>query len=138
VSEVNESKFPYGYLPEHLKERVKNWRSLSVGERMELTSELSRAAWEKIGVVYDPKKPMDKTIRRFRRKENGELEPYWSRLTINGGPPRPQNRDLGRLRTANSNSHEVRALVESVIINAIAPACQITALSLTRASTNQR
>jgi hypothetical protein len=62
-------------VPEHLKERVKNWRSLSVGERMELTSELSLAAWEKIGVVYDPSKPMDKTIRRFRRKENGELEP---------------------------------------------------------------
>jgi hypothetical protein len=42
---------------------------------MELTSELSLAAWEKIGVVYDPTKPTDKTIRRFRRKENGELEP---------------------------------------------------------------
>jgi len=70
VSEVNESKFPYGYLPEHLKERVKNWRSLSVGERMELTSELSRAAWEKIGVVYDPNKPMDKTIRRVERTGN--------------------------------------------------------------------
>jgi len=39
MSEVDESKFPYGYVPEHLKERVKNWRSLSVGERMELTSE---------------------------------------------------------------------------------------------------
>jgi len=75
MSEIDESKFPYGYVPEHLKERVKNWRSLSVGERMELTSELSLAAWEKIGVVYDPSKPMDKTIRRFRRKENGELEP---------------------------------------------------------------
>jgi hypothetical protein len=34
---------------------------------MELTSELSRAAWEKIGVVYDPAKPMDKTIRRAGR-----------------------------------------------------------------------
>ena len=64
---VDESKFPYGYVPERLKERVKNWRSLSVGERMELTSELSLAAWEKIGVVYDPSKPMDKTIRRFVR-----------------------------------------------------------------------
>lgn len=73
---VDESKFPYGYVPEHLKERVKNWRSLTVGERMELTSELSLAAWAKIGVFYDPTKPMDKTIRRFRRKENGELEPY--------------------------------------------------------------
>jgi len=73
---VDESKFPYGYVPDHLKERVKSWRSLSVGERLELTSELSLAAWEKIGVVYDPTKPMDKTIRRFRRKENGELEPF--------------------------------------------------------------
>ena len=73
---VDESKFPYGYVPEYLKERVKNWRSLSVGERMGLVSELSLAAWEKIGVVYDPSKPVDKTIRRFRREENGELEPY--------------------------------------------------------------
>lgn len=76
MAEIDESKFPYGYVPEHLKERVKNWRSLSVGERMGLTRELSLAAWEKIGVVYDPSKPTDKTIRRFRRKENGELEPY--------------------------------------------------------------
>jgi hypothetical protein len=68
MSEVDESKFPYGYVPEHLKERVKNWRSHSVGERMELTSELSLAAWEKIG-VYDPTKPMDKTIRRVERKQ---------------------------------------------------------------------
>jgi hypothetical protein len=44
MTEVNDSKFPYAYVPEHLKERVKNWRSLSVGERMELTSELSLAA----------------------------------------------------------------------------------------------
>jgi hypothetical protein len=76
MTEADESRFPYGYVPEHLKERVKNWRSLSVGERLELTSELSLAAWEKIGVVYDPTKPTDKTIRRFRRKENGELEPW--------------------------------------------------------------
>lgn len=76
MNEVDESKFPYGYVPEHLKERVKNWRSLTVGGRMTLTSELSLAAWEKIGVVYDPTKPRDTTIRRFRRKENGELEPY--------------------------------------------------------------
>ena len=67
MSEVDESKFPYGYVPEHLKERVKNWRSLSVGERLELTSELSSAAWAKIGVVRDPSKPMDKTIRRAER-----------------------------------------------------------------------
>lgn len=73
---VDESKFDYTYVPEHLKERVKNWRDLTVGERLELVSELSLAAWEKLGVVYDPSKPMDKTIRRFRRKESGELEPY--------------------------------------------------------------
>ena len=30
---VDESKFPYGYVPDHLKERVKNWHSLTVGER---------------------------------------------------------------------------------------------------------
>jgi hypothetical protein len=73
---VDESKFDYNYVPEHLKEKVKNCASLSVGERMELLSELSLAAWEKLGVVYDPNKPVDKTIRRFRRKKNGELEPY--------------------------------------------------------------
>jgi hypothetical protein len=66
---VDESKFPYGYVPEHLKERVKNWRSLSVGERIELTHELSIAAWAKIGVVRDPNKPMDKTIRRIHLSE---------------------------------------------------------------------
>ena len=71
---VDESKFPYGYVPDHLKERVKNWRSLTGAERMELTSELSLAAWAKIGVVYDPNNPKNRTIRRFRRKENGELE----------------------------------------------------------------
>jgi hypothetical protein len=71
---VDESKFDYTYVPEHLKERVKNWRNLSVGERLELTHELSLAAWAKIGVVHDPSKPMDKTIRKFRRKVNGELE----------------------------------------------------------------
>ena len=73
---VDESKFPYGYVPEHLKERVKNWRSLSFSERFNLTCELSEAAWAKIGIVRDPNKPMDKTIRRFRRKGKGELEPY--------------------------------------------------------------
>jgi hypothetical protein len=76
MSEVDESKFDYNYVPEHLRERKKNWRSLSVGERMELVSELSLAAWEKLGVVYDPNKPVDKTIRRFRRNEAGELEPW--------------------------------------------------------------
>jgi len=37
----------------------------SVGERFELTQELSVAAWAKIGVVHDPSKPMDKTIRKI-------------------------------------------------------------------------
>lgn len=69
MPEIDESKFPYGYVPEHLKERVKNWEKLSVGERLSLSFELSEAAWAKIGVVRDPSKPMDKTIRRveFRR-----------------------------------------------------------------------
>jgi hypothetical protein len=66
---VDESKFPYGYVPEHLKDRVKNWRNLSIGERLILTSELSEAACAKIGVVRDPSKPMDKTIRRVTRSD---------------------------------------------------------------------
>jgi hypothetical protein len=73
---VDELKFNYNYVPEHLKERVENCASLSVGERLTLARELSVAAWAKIGVVRDPSKPMDKTIRRLRRKENGGLEPY--------------------------------------------------------------
>ena len=72
---VDESKFDYNFVPEHLKEKVKNCCNLSFQERMGLTWELSLAAWEKLGVVYDPNKPRDKTIRRFRRKENGKLEP---------------------------------------------------------------
>jgi len=64
---VDESKFDYSYVPEHLKERVRNWRSLSFGERFKLTRELSLAAWEKLGVVYAPYKPMDKTIRPAER-----------------------------------------------------------------------
>lgn len=71
---MDESKFDRSYVPPHLEEKVRNWRNLSVGERFILTSELSEAAWAKIGVVRDPNKPMDKTIRKFRRKENGELE----------------------------------------------------------------
>jgi hypothetical protein len=73
---VDESKFPYGYVPEHLKEKVKNCRSLTIPERMALVNELSLAAWEKIGVVYEPNHPRSKVLRRFRRKENGELEPW--------------------------------------------------------------
>jgi hypothetical protein len=69
-----EKDFDCNYVPEQLAEQVRNWRNLSVGERLLLTHELSVAAWAKIGVVRDPSKPMDKTIRRLRRKENGELE----------------------------------------------------------------
>ena len=69
MSEVDESKFDYTYVPEHLKERVKNWQSLSVGERLSLSFELSEAAWAKIGVVRDPNKPMDKTIRKIVRSK---------------------------------------------------------------------
>ena len=65
--EIDESRFPYGYVPPHLAERVRNWRSLSVSERLQLTSELSEAAWAKISVVRDPNQPMDKTIRRVTR-----------------------------------------------------------------------
>ncbi|MGH9604188.1 MAG: hypothetical protein ACRD3N_00675 [Terracidiphilus sp.] len=73
---VDESKLPYGYVPEHLKEKVRNCRDLSFSERFNLVCESSEAAWAKIGVVRDPSKPMDKTIRRARRNEAGELEPY--------------------------------------------------------------
>jgi hypothetical protein len=66
--EIDESKFDYTYVPDPLKERVKNWRELSVGERLELSFELSEAGWAKIGVVRDPSKPVDKTIRRVDRK----------------------------------------------------------------------
>ena len=65
--EIDESKFDYSYVPPHLVERKKNWRKLSVGERLELVCELSLAAWEKLGVVYDPNKPRNKTIRRITR-----------------------------------------------------------------------
>ena len=67
MSEVDESKFPYGYVPEHLKERVKNHKNISFSERFNQLAELSEAAWAKIGVVYDPGKSMDKTIRRLDR-----------------------------------------------------------------------
>jgi hypothetical protein len=43
MSEVDGSKFPYGYVPEHLKERVRNIGELSVGERLSLSFELSEA-----------------------------------------------------------------------------------------------
>lgn len=67
---VDESEFDYNYVPKHLKEKVSNWRNLSVGERLILTGELSEAAWAKIGVVRDPTRPRDTTIRRIERKRN--------------------------------------------------------------------
>ncbi len=70
MSEVDESKFDYSYVPEHLKERVKNYKNLSLSERLDLTCELSEAAWAKIGVVRDPSKPIDKTIRWFSRLQD--------------------------------------------------------------------
>jgi len=70
MTEIDESKFPYGYVPEHLKERVRDAAKLSVGERLSLSFELSEAGWAKIGVVCDPSKPMDKTIRRIERKRD--------------------------------------------------------------------
>ena len=66
---MDESKFDYTYVPEHLKEKVSNWRNLSFSERFNLTCELSEAAWAKIGVVRDPTKPTDKTIRRVTRSD---------------------------------------------------------------------
>jgi len=70
MTEIDESKFPYGYVPEHLKERVRDVARLCVGERLSLSFELSEAGWAKIGVVRDPSKPMDKTIRRVERKRS--------------------------------------------------------------------
>ena len=64
-SQIDELKFPYRYVPPHLGERVKNWRRLSVGERLMLSFELSEAAWAKIGVVRGPNKAMDKSTRRI-------------------------------------------------------------------------
>jgi hypothetical protein len=69
---MDETKFDRTYVP-HLEERVRNWRNLSFGERFELTYELSVAAWAKIGVVYDPNKPTDKTIRRVTRSDRAGL-----------------------------------------------------------------
>jgi hypothetical protein len=67
---IDVSKFDYTYVPEHLKDKVANWRNLSVGERLILSFELSDAAWAKIGVVRDPNKPMDRTIRKVARSGN--------------------------------------------------------------------
>jgi len=61
---MDERDFDRTFVPERLAEKVHNWRNLSVGERLELMCELSLAAWARIRFVYDPSKPMDKTIRR--------------------------------------------------------------------------
>ncbi|KAA6462925.1 hypothetical protein DYQ86_06185 [Acidobacteria bacterium AB60] len=68
AQEIDESQFDYDYVPPHLVERRNNWRNLSFGERLELVREMSIAAWAKLGVVHDPSKPMDRTIRRVARK----------------------------------------------------------------------
>jgi len=68
--EIDESKFDYNYAPPHLIDRVKGYRDLSVGERLELTWELSQAAWQKLGVVRDPSKPMGKAIWRVTRRRD--------------------------------------------------------------------
>ena len=65
---MDESDFDYTYVPEHLAERVRNWRTLSIGERLVLTSELSEAAWAKIGVVRDQSKPANRDIVILRAK----------------------------------------------------------------------
>ena len=66
---MDERDFAHTFVPEHLVEKVRNWRNLSVGERLILTSELSVAAWAKIGVVRDPNKATDKAIRRVDRSQ---------------------------------------------------------------------
>jgi hypothetical protein len=67
---MDETNFDRTYVPQHLAEKVKKWRNLSVSARFNLTSELSVAAWTKIGVVRDPNKPKDKTIRRVARTQD--------------------------------------------------------------------
>jgi hypothetical protein len=67
---MDETDFDYTYVPEHLKEKVKNHKNLSFRERFDLIAELSDAAWAKIGVVRDPTKPMDKTIRRVTLRKD--------------------------------------------------------------------
>ena len=66
---IDETNFDRTYVPEHLKEKVSNWRNLSFSEQFNLTCELSEAAWAKIGVVRDPSEPMDRTIRRVTRSD---------------------------------------------------------------------
>src|SRR5271169_5512173 len=67
---MDEKDFDYTYVPEHLAEKVHNHKNLSFSERFNLIFELSEAAWAKIGVVRDPCKPMDKTVRRVTRSQD--------------------------------------------------------------------
>lgn len=64
---MRDIEFDRKSVPEHLKERVRNWRNLSVGDRLVLTHDLSEEAWARIGIIHDPNKRMDTTIRRIRR-----------------------------------------------------------------------
>jgi hypothetical protein len=66
---MDEEDFDYNYVPEHLAEKVRNCRNLSFSERLNLACELSEAGWARIGVVRDPNKPTDKTIRRVVRSK---------------------------------------------------------------------
>ena len=66
---MDETKFDRTHVPQHLAERVRNGRNLSFSERLNLSSELSVAAWAKRGVGRDPSKPSDKTIRRVTRSD---------------------------------------------------------------------
>lgn len=61
---MGEGDFDRTRVPDHLKDRVRNWRELSVEQRLALVSELSEAEWARIGFIRDPDKPIDKTIRR--------------------------------------------------------------------------
>jgi hypothetical protein len=67
---MDESLFDYNFVPDHLKETVRNCKDFSFSERFQLTHELSVAAWAKIGAVRDLNKPMDKTIRRVERSQD--------------------------------------------------------------------
>ena len=64
---MDEKDFDRSRIPDHLKDKVRNWSKLSVGERLTLSLELSEAEWARIGHMRDPNKPMDKTIRRISR-----------------------------------------------------------------------
>ena len=86
---MDETKFDRNYVPQHLAEKVRDWRDLSFSDRINLTGELSNAAWAEIGVVFDPNKPMDKTIQHVShtRRIDGHRVPQVSRLR----PGIPQN-----------------------------------------------